>query len=68
MYEFIKTEMGWQVCWGPLPVPVAQVTEDSETSEEGPEAAELLLRRRAHGQHTARRTAAVRSRRELVLS
>ena len=42
MYEFIQTESGWLVCWGPLP-PVAEIVAVRGAAVEEATADALLL-------------------------
>jgi hypothetical protein len=67
MYEFVKTELGWQIYWG-LP-PVAEVTETRKVmevaqDEEGPK---QLIHRRRTEKRSSRRAVVARRRRLLAV-
>lgn len=71
MYEFVKTEDGWQVCWGLVPAAAAKNTENGETLTEAKDAessSEQILLRRLAGRCAARRAANTHKRRDLVLN
>ena len=62
MYEFLQTNTGWIVFWGP-PQPVLKLVTDATVTEERETAEEVMAPRRVTERRTVRRTA---TRRELV--
>lgn len=63
MYDFIKTEAGWQVIWGLVPAARTQTSQDREVQEADrrPESpTDVILRRRLAHRRGARATRRLR--------